>query len=103
MQALEYSFFRLTHALFSPELPITAQVPVESQPCREEKQPLPRLGHLHREKTPNWKHQLDVLGLPCVELSTGMHHSGHFYPTQIFYRNREHGKKGSLRSLACTF
>lgn len=61
MQALEHSFFKLSRVLFSPELPITAQVPVESQPCREEEQPLPWLGHLHTERT-EMKHQAERVG-----------------------------------------
>lgn len=102
-QVLEHSFFRLSRVLFSPELPITAQVPVESQPCREEEKSLPWLGHLHTEGPLKWQHQLNVVGLPCVELSTGTHHSSHLYPLQIFHRKRYNGKKGSLRSLACKF
>lgn len=72
----------------------------ESQPCGEEGQ-LPssaaRLGHLHTENTPKWKHQLmNVLVLPCVKLSIGIHDSGHLYPAQIFHRNTYNGKKGGL-------
>lgn len=46
-----------------------------------------------------WSTKLNVLGLPCVELSTGINHSSHLYPLEILHRKRYNGKKRQFKKF----